>query len=575
MERIPRIVWNFLVRPRSRYVLAWLFTLATAGVTELVAWNVFNSPKRPDGTLKRPGGNNGHTFIDFGGQWLMGRMLARGFGPHLYHRNYQRPILTVAYPAEEEMPDADRKPEDRGTHEAENLMTWFMGYDDPDAARAVAAFVVPLTAHDALGTLVLTSAMRVGGEDLAQTATQPQLGGPLYPPIHAFVMYPYGLLEPRPAYRCVQVTGLLLAFVAGWGVRVLSRGCIWWPVATAAVLLFPNFATTLNLGQNGVLALTVLIWGWTCIANGRPVLGGALWGLLAFKPVWAAAFFLVPLLTGRWRVCLAMLATGTSLALATLPFVGLQTWFDWLHVGRLASDLYKVDENWIFLSRDLLSVPRRWLIDFQKEHRERDNLAARVAGWALLLAVIECTVRLAILRKVQARTTTGPAAGFLLLGAWFSCFHFMYYDILLAALPVLVLLTEPRRFLQVRRVAFLSVPEDDKTGVPTAYHQPRQVSAYPSVALLLPAGCRNVWVLNSMILSLLALLAVTEFLFPALGLAASITAPGLKNGLFPLPLRYSMASMGTPWSTFCLLLLWLWCGWLWLHEGGKETGRPE
>jgi arabinofuranan 3-O-arabinosyltransferase len=52
------------------------------------------------------------------------------------------------------------------------------------------------------------------------------------------------------------------------------------------------------------------------------------WGLLAFKPVWALAFFLVPLVTRRWRTCLAMAGTGAALALTTVPFVGWQCWLE-------------------------------------------------------------------------------------------------------------------------------------------------------------------------------------------------------------------------------------------------------
>src|SRR5205823_6328402 len=92
--------------------------------------------------------------------------------------------------------------------------------------------------------------------------------------------------------------------------------------------------------------------------------GGVVWGLFAFKPVWGLAFFLVPLLSGRWRMCLAMVGTGAALGLLTLPVVGVQTWFDWLQVGREAAGVYNVNENWIHLSRDLQGIPRRLLLDF-------------------------------------------------------------------------------------------------------------------------------------------------------------------------------------------------------------------
>jgi hypothetical protein len=39
------------------------------------------------------------------------------------------------------------------------------------------------------------------------------------------------------------------------------------------------------------------------------------------------------------------MATGAALVLLTLPFVGIDAWFDWLHVGKLANDAYAVDRN--------------------------------------------------------------------------------------------------------------------------------------------------------------------------------------------------------------------------------------
>ena len=50
--------------------------------------------------------------------------------------------------------------------------------------------------------------------------------------------------------------------------------------------------------------------GWFLAVRGYPVAGGALWGLLAFKPVWALAFILVPLVTGRFRFCIATTTCG-------------------------------------------------------------------------------------------------------------------------------------------------------------------------------------------------------------------------------------------------------------------------
>jgi arabinofuranan 3-O-arabinosyltransferase len=292
-------------------------------------------------------------------------------------------------------------------------------------------------------------------------------------------------------------------------------------------MLFPGYFASVDLGQNSVLTLAILLWGWLWLDRGRPGRAGAIWGLLAFKPVWAVAFFLVPLLTRRWRLALGMVGTGACLVALTLPLVGLQCWFDWLAVGKEASELYNTEENWVHLSRDLLGIPRRWLLRFDRPHAERQppwplpetSVVGRwwrqwfgtgevpgwvipsAAGWGLWLLVLGGTAVVARRRRGQAQALTGPAAAFVLLGAWLCCFHFMYYDVLVAAFPVCLLFAGPA---------------------------PR---------------ARALWVYHRLIPGLVVLLVLLSQL---LRLRPSAAAAGLA----------------IPWDTFCLLALWLWCGWL-------------
>src|SRR5262249_3902028 len=146
-----------------------------------------------------------------------------------------------------------------------------------------------------------------------------------------------------------------------------------------------------DLGQNPTITLAIAIWGWALAVRGYSVAGGMVWGLFAFKPVWGLAFFLVPLLSGRWRFCMTMIATGLGLVVATLPFTGLQTWFDWLAVGKEASALYNVNQNWIMLSRDLHGIPRRILHDFSAPETDRDTALAKTLAWSLWGAVLGLT----------------------------------------------------------------------------------------------------------------------------------------------------------------------------------------
>src|SRR5258706_14464367 len=99
------------------------------------------------------------------------------------------------------------------------------------------------------------------------------------------------------------------------------------------IMIYPGFNGGHHLGQNPALSLAIIALGWALMSRGYLTGGGLVWGLLAFKPTWAAAFFLVPVLTRRWRACLAMIVVGVGMVAATIPFVGIETWLDWFQIG--------------------------------------------------------------------------------------------------------------------------------------------------------------------------------------------------------------------------------------------------
>src|SRR5438132_8636253 len=253
MSRTPPDLQSIL-GPRGRYVLAWVVALAiTAGVA-IRARHAFDGRYMEKAADQlRADGNLGHALVDFGGQWLMARMIVTGHGHELYHRDAQRTILTAAYPRFDEGPGQEQS-------DAERLLEW-----------------------------LVTAPPR--------SADEPKIGGALYPPVQALLYAPLGLLEPRPAYRLTQCVSLGLTWFAGAAFAGIARGRVWWPVATSVLMVFPGYAGALNLGQNSILSLTILLCGWWLVTRGRECVGGACWGFLAFKPTWALAFFLVPLLT--------------------------------------------------------------------------------------------------------------------------------------------------------------------------------------------------------------------------------------------------------------------------------------
>ncbi len=528
----PANLWAFVIHRRTRLVAAWLVVLVTAGASLHAAWHHFDNSTRADG-------NDGHAAIDFGGQWLMGRLLVEGHGRQLYNRRIQREIVEANYPRADE---SEKQRQGEQKSDADQLMDWLMDVDntDPDS-------------------------------DL--------IGGPLYPPINAFYFYPMGMMSPHVGYRVAQVFNLLLAFVAGWGIQRIAQGRVWWPVASFLFFIWPGFSGSINLGQNAALTVTLLVWGWVFVCERREVPAGILWGLLAFKPVWAASFFVLPVLTGRWRMALAMALTGLTLIGVTIPVVGIEAWFNWLKVGKVASAVYDYDENWVTLSRDLLSLPRRYMLNFDLPVKERtaDWLPVTLLGWGLIVFVVEITVRTVVMRPGERRATEGAPAAFLLISCYMFCYHFMYYDFLLAILPVWLLFVRPAKYVQpillligwprmtaevgryyrpwlsegesAVRAVFPPIPAPDEGRDPwsppayqnASYLMARLNSFYP----MLPTDQWRVWVVNRMEPLLLLLIVYSLYFMEVVG--------------------YQDRAK-TPWNQFALIAMWFWCGWSWFRE---------
>ncbi|VTU02384.1 hypothetical protein : Uncharacterized protein (Fragment) OS=mine drainage metagenome GN=B1A_16613 PE=4 SV=1: DUF2029 [Gemmataceae bacterium] len=588
---VPPRYWAWLGTPRAVAALGWL---AAAAVGVYFLWHAlvwFNDSRKLPDERKRADGNSGHVQIDFGGQWVMGRMVVTGRARELYHRQRQWEVVRAAYPVEDEAPiaredslrpGAERKwakPDETVRHDTDNLMYWFMGRD-PNEWRAVGGASAAGLAADPFGNPLLTAAL-VGAAadqvtpDVVAKVSNPAVGGPLYPPVHAFLYAPLGLIErPRVAYQVFQVVAVLTLVVAARGVTVLSGGRVPWSVATVALFLFPGTRSGLDLGQNPTLTLAIAVWGWALASRGYTAAGGAVWGLFAFKPVWGLAFFLVPVLTRRWRFCAAMVVTGCGLAAATLPFVGVQTWRDWLEVGSEAAALYNVNQNWINLSRDVQGVPRRILHDFSLPEAERDTPLAKSLAWALWGAILAATAAVYVKRGDRTRFT-GVGIAFLFFGAYLTCYRFMYYDALLAAAGCACLLADPARLLRSTRAFGL-------TPGPALPIDPAGRSLRVPVPEWAPLGPRALGYVSSVPLTLFVLLLVYENAMSGMDLQGTVgfgyyaratTGADGATAVATPKLRVD-TGVNYPWETALVFVMWLWCGWALVRGAEARAAAP-
>lgn len=118
-----------------------------------------------------------------------------------------------------------------------------------------------------------------------------------------------------------------------------------------ALVLAPTTFFTITLGQTGFLAAALLIGGMRA-ASTRPLLGGVLLGLLAYKPQLGLLVPVALLAAGLWRPALAAGLTVLGLVLFTSLAFGWSLWPAWLAAlpGYHAQFLAQQQLSWLLLS---------------------------------------------------------------------------------------------------------------------------------------------------------------------------------------------------------------------------------
>jgi hypothetical protein len=139
-----------------------------------------------------------------------------------------------------------------------------------------------------------------------------------YPPL--FLVIAAGLaLIPYAWSLAIWMALTLSAFLA------MMRAVLPRPETMLVGLAFPAVFVNLGHGQNGFLS-AALIGGSLVLLDRRPIVAGALIGLLAYKPQLGILYPLVLLLTGRWTVIAAATATLCATCALTLLLFGPEVW---------------------------------------------------------------------------------------------------------------------------------------------------------------------------------------------------------------------------------------------------------
>ena len=148
-----------------------------------------------------------------------------------------------------------------------------------------------------------------------------------YPPVYLLLVVPFAKLSVGWSLLLSQ----LAQFAAlAWALHKFAPGKSWL-FFVAAAFLAPAASNNVVAGSNAVLVVALIIGGIALVGT-RPVLAGALIGVLVFKPQYAPLPFLALLAAGEGRALIAAIGSATVLCLLSAVLFGPSLWLDWFNV---------------------------------------------------------------------------------------------------------------------------------------------------------------------------------------------------------------------------------------------------
>jgi hypothetical protein len=288
-----------------------------------------------------------------------------------------------------------------------------------------AASRLALSGHPAL---VYDVATHVAAQRAVSGAAAVGYAAFFYPPLYLLVCLPLGLAP----YLVALAAWLLATGAACW--RVV-RGILGEAGAglTVAMLAFPGVLVTLGHGQNAFLTTALFGLGFL-VADRRPLLAGAMLGLLAFKPQLGLLIPVALIAGGRWKAAVGAAAAVAAFAAASAAVFGLQTWRAFLGIASEARAAMERGSMGLEKMQSLFAAARLWRVDTSFAYGLQ--AAAAIAMVAVVVAV--------------ARRRTAPGGG-LALGAvtanatLLASPFLLDYDLMLLAIPIAWMVREARR----------------------------------------------------------------------------------------------------------------------------------
>jgi hypothetical protein len=166
-----------------------------------------------------------------------------------------------------------------------------------------------------------------------------------YPPSFLVLLLPFaplGFVGSYVAFQFVSAALLAVALLYGADRPRLAHYVV------IGVLASPAASINITDGQCTFLVAALLVAGFRALPH-RPVLGGALLGLLSFKPQFCLLVPIALIAASQWRALFAAAGSAALLAAASAAIFGLEIWIWWL--PRLIENLVSADPKWVEFGR--------------------------------------------------------------------------------------------------------------------------------------------------------------------------------------------------------------------------------
>ena len=257
------------------------------------------------------------------------------------------------------------------------------------------------------------------------------------PPVYSLLISPFAKLPYLTAFALWRILSLSILLLCSWIlVKELQMKLQWYHIAVAVFISYPAIIA-FKLGQNSFISLGIYTAVFVLLRRGNDFPAGLILSLGLLKP---QLFFLLPctlVMLKKWRATLGFTVGSTVFCLISFVSLGVKSNFDF--IALITSSTYKT--AWIPLQSYMHSIPAFFGI-------------LGGADRLVVAAITATTILFAIFLAVSYKRKFDSIFALAIVGNVLSSPHLFHYDLLILAIPCLILFQTKEIIVKFSLAAF-------------------------------------------------------------------------------------------------------------------------